>query len=169
MVPMRFVLVRVLAPLMLAFLLSPVYARAQAQSSEADSQEIKQVFAEFYEAFNRHDAHAAAMTFAEDADFTNMRGVHRHGREEIQAWLESLFKGNLRAARRTDTVKSIRYLTPTLATVDADTVLTGTLANDGSEVAPRKGLMVTTMSKRNGKWRISVFHEVEFPPAAPAR
>jgi hypothetical protein len=29
--------------------------------------------------------------------------------------------------------------------------------------------MVTTMTKQNGRWFISVFHEVEFPPAAPAR
>ena len=80
-----------------------------------------------------------------------------------------LFAGNLKAVHRTDIVKSIRFLTPNLASVDADTLLTGTLAADGSEVPPRKGLMVTTMTKQNGRWLISVFHEVEFPPAPPAR
>jgi len=145
-------------------------ARAQAvQSSEADSKAIKQVFAVFYESFSRHDAHAAAMTFAEDADFTNMRGVHNHGRQEVEAWLAMLFAGNLKVASRTDIVKSIRFLTPEIAEVDADTVITGTKAVDGSDVPLRKGLMVTTMTKQNGRWFISVFHEVEFPPAPPAR
>lgn len=147
-------------------------ARAQEKSegSEADSQAIKQVFAEWYEAFSRHDAHAASMTFSEDADFTNMGGVHSQGRKEVEDRLARLFAGNLKAAKRTDLVKSVRYFSPDLAEVDADTVITGTLRADGSEVPPRKGLMVATMTKQNGRWYISVFHEVEFPQAAaPAR
>src|SRR5579864_6950281 len=43
-----------------------VHAQTQVQNSEADSKAIKQAFAEFYEAFSRHDTHAVAMTFAED-------------------------------------------------------------------------------------------------------
>ena len=144
----------------------PGRVHAEAQGSEADSRAIKQVFAEWYEAFSRHDAHAAAMTFSEDADFTNIGGAHDHGRKEIEAHLARIFAGNLRAARRTDMVKNIRFFSPELAEVDADTVITGTLRADGSEAPPRKGLMVTTMTKQNGRWYISVFHEVEFPPAA---
>jgi|SRR5579872_5121698 len=144
----------------------PSQAQEQAQGSEADAKAIKQVFAEFYESFSRHDAHAAAMTFAEDADFTNMAGAHQHGRTEVEAHLAMLFAGALKDARRTDIVKSIRFLTPNLASVDADTVISGTKAADGSEAPPRKGLMVTTMTKQNGRWLISVFHEVEFPRTA---
>lgn len=141
-------------------------AQAQVQGSEADSKAIKEAFAEFYEAFSRHDAHAVAMTFAEDADFTNMAGAHNHGRKEIEDHFARVFAGNLKDARRTDTVRNIRFVTPEIAEVDADTVITGTKAADGSEVAPRKGLMVTTMTKQGGRWYISVFHEVEFPAAA---
>jgi hypothetical protein len=54
-----------------------------------------------------------------------------------------------------------------MATVDADTVITGTKAGDGSEVPPRKGLMIVTMTKQNGYWLISVFHEAEFPAPPP--
>jgi uncharacterized protein (TIGR02246 family) len=146
----------------------PSPAQEQATGTEADSKAIKEAFAEFYEAFSRHDAHAASMTFAEDADFTNMGGVHSHGRKEVEERLARLFAGNLKAARRTDMVKSIRFVTPEIAEVDADTVITGTLRGDGSEVPPRKGLMVTTMTKQNGRWYISIFHEVEFPPAGAA-
>jgi uncharacterized protein (TIGR02246 family) len=148
---------------------STLRAQQRTQDTEADSRAIKLVFAEWYEAFSRHDAHAAAMTFAEDADFTNMRGAHDHGRKAIEAHLASLFAGNLKLARRTDIVRNIRYLNSNVAEVDADTVINGTLAANGSESPPRSGLMVATMTKQNGRWFISVFHEVEFPPAAPAR
>lgn len=138
-------------------------AQAPSKTAEADSAAIKQVFTDFYENFSRHDAHAAALNFAADADFTNMRGNHRHGRQEIEQWLASLFAGNLKEAHRTDIVRSIRFFTPQLAAVDADTVITRTKAADGSEVPPRKGLMIVTMTKQDGRWRISTFHEAEFP------
>jgi uncharacterized protein (TIGR02246 family) len=103
------------------------------------------------------------MTFAEDADFTNMGGRHSHGREDIEKWFASLFRGNLKDSARTDTVKSIRFFTPELAAVDADTIITGTKAADGSEVPPRKGLMIVMMTKQNGQWFIETFHEAEYP------
>ena len=54
---------------------------------------------------------------------------------------------------------------------DADTTITGTKTADGSEGPPRKGLMIATLVKQNGRWLISVFHEAEFPapPASAAK
>jgi len=160
----------ILAAALLLFALVPA-SRAQdsAKATDADSAAIKQTFSDFYESFSRHDARATALTFAEDADFTNMRGIHRHGRSEIEAWFANLFKGNLKSSNRTDIVRSIRFFSPETATVDAETTITGTKAADGSEVPPRKGLMICTLTKQNGRWLISVFHEAEFPaPAATA-
>jgi hypothetical protein len=77
--------------------------------------------------------------------------------------LVSLFRGNLKDSLRTDTVKSIRFFTPELAAVDADTVITGTKAADGSEIPPRKGLMIVMVTKQNGRWFIGTFHEAEYP------
>jgi uncharacterized protein (TIGR02246 family) len=165
--PIRAIVVVAIA-LNLFVLLPASRAQDSSKAADADSAAIKQAFTDFYENFSHHDAHATAMTFAEDADFTNMRGVHRHGRTEIEDWFASLFKGNLKASVRTDIVRSIRFFTPQMATVDADTVITGTKAADGSEVPPRKGLMIATMTKQNGRWLISVFHEAEFPAPPPA-
>ena len=140
-------------------------AQSQPNAAEADSVAIKQVCADFSENFSRHDAHGVAMTFAEDADFTNMRGNHSHGREDIENWFASLFRGNLKDSLRTDTVKSIRFFTPELAAVDAETVITGTKTADGSEIPPRKGLMIVMATKQNGRWFIGTFHEAEYPPS----
>jgi uncharacterized protein (TIGR02246 family) len=159
----RFLLLSVF--LVLFSSLSAFPAQGQSKTAEADATAIKQVFTDFYENFSRHDARAAVGDFAADADFTNMRGIHRHGRKEIEEWLASLFTGILKDSRRTDIVRSIRFLTPELASVDADTVITGTKAPNGSEIPPRNGLMIVTMTKQNGRWMISVFHEAEFPEA----
>jgi uncharacterized protein (TIGR02246 family) len=149
----------------LALLAMPGAAPAQSQSTaaDADSAAIKRVCADFSENFSRHDAHGVAMTFAEDADFTNMGGRHSHGRADIEKWFAGLFAGNLKDSQRTDTVKSIRFFTPELAEADADTVITGTKSADGSVIPPRKGLMIVTMIKQHGRWFIGTFHEAEYP------
>jgi uncharacterized protein (TIGR02246 family) len=149
--------------LVLLMLPCAVPAQSQPNGTEADSVAIKQVCADFSENFSRHDAHGVAMTFAEDADFTNMRGSHSHGRADIEKWFASLFRGNLKDSLRTDTVKNIRFFTPELAAVDADTLITGTKAADGSEIPPRKGLMIVMMTKQSGRWLIGTFHEAEYP------
>ena len=138
-------------------------AQSQANATDADSAAIKKVCGDFSENFSRHDAHGVAMTFAEDSDFTNMGGRHSHGRADIEKWFASLFAGNLKDSQRTDTVRSIRFFAPELAEADADTVITGTKSADGSVIAPRKGLMIVTLIKQNGRWFIGTFHEAEYP------
>jgi uncharacterized protein (TIGR02246 family) len=162
---MRFCSIIAAHAISLALLTLPSATPAQSQPdvAEADSVAIKQVCADFSENFSRHDAHGVAMTFAEDADFTNMRGSHSHGRADIEKWFASLFRGNLKDSLRTDTVKSIRFFTPELAAVDAETVITGTMAADGSEIPRRNGLMIVMATKQSGRWLIGTFHEAEYP------
>ncbi len=143
-------------------------AQSQPANADADSAAIKQVFTDFYENFSRHDAHADALCFTEDADFTNMTGIHSHGREEIEKRLGLLFQGLLKDATRTDIVRSTRFFGPDVAAVDADTTIIGTKLPDGSVIPPRRGLMIVTMTKQNGRWLIATFHEAEFPPPRSA-
>jgi uncharacterized protein (TIGR02246 family) len=156
------------AVIILAASVPVVAAQSSPKGTDADTAAIKELFASFYGAFSHHDAHATAMTFAEDADFTNMRGVHRKGRKEIEAWFTGLFTGNLRESTRTDTVRGIRFFSPDVAVADADTVITGTKAADGSVTPPRHGVMIVTAVKQDGRWWIATFHEAEFPEARPA-
>ena len=147
------------------FLALPAAASAQGKPTnpEADSAEIKQVFTDYYENFTRHDPHAVSLCFAEDADFTNMFGVHNHGRQEIESKMASLFRGGLKESTRTDIVRSIRFFAPDIAVADAETTITGSKLADGSVMPQRKGLMIATLTRQNGRWLISTFHEAEFP------
>jgi uncharacterized protein (TIGR02246 family) len=144
-------------------------AHAQTSGTAADSAQIKQVIKSYYENFGRHDPHAVSMLFSEDADAINLLGAYTHGRSTIQARMESLFAGNLKSAQRTGLVKRIRFFSPTLAVVDADSTISGALAANGSVLQSRKGLITLVMTKQNGHWFISVFHEMEFPAAPGPR
>ncbi len=62
----------------------------------------------------------------------------------------------------------MRFYTPDLAFVDAETVIIGTKTADGSVGPVRKGLMIVAMTKQNGRWLISSFHEAEYPTNRPA-
>lgn len=158
---------QVRAAVIVFFLLSLSSARLQAQTlpseAGADSLAIKQVVAGYSEAFNHHDAHATAALFAENADFTNLRGANRHGQKDIEQIFVTLYAGILKNAHRTDTVKNVRFLTPEIAVMDDLWEITGSTAVDGSESPARKGLFDWVLTKVKGQWAITVFHEAEFP------
>jgi uncharacterized protein (TIGR02246 family) len=155
-----------LAVILLASFLSAFSpARGQSKSTDADSAAIRQVIADFIDAFNRHDAHAWAMPFAEDGDFTNVTGLYLHGRKDFEARFTELFSSRLKSAHRTATVRHIRFITPDVAAVDAEWELVGSKASDGSENPVRKGLFHFVMTRANGHWLFAVFEESEFAPS----
>ena len=151
--------------LLASFLLTILPARGQSKSTDADSSAIRQVIADFIDAFNSHDAHAWAMPFAEDGDFTNVTGLYLHGRKDFEARFTELFASRLKSAHRTAAVRHIRFITPDVAAGDAEWELVGSKASDGSENPVRKGLFHFVMTRQNGNWVFIVFQESEFAPA----
>jgi hypothetical protein len=89
-------------PLFLILLSS--YAPSQTvtpPNREQDEKGIKQVLTGFVEAWNRHDAKAFSMLFAEDADFTNVRGMSAHGRTEVEKMHAPRFATNFKDSHQT--------------------------------------------------------------------
>jgi uncharacterized protein (TIGR02246 family) len=148
--------------LLASFSFPVLSAHAQSKASDADSAAIKQVVADFLDGFNHHDAHAWAMPFTEDGDFTNVTGLTRHGRKEVEERFTMLFNGPLKTAHRTATVRHIRFVKPDVAAVDAEWELVGSRAADGSENPVRKGIFTWVMTKQDGRWMFADFHESEF-------
>ncbi len=147
----------------LLFSLAVSSAQMQPKTSEADSSAVKAVMASYDDAFNQHDSHAVGALFADEGDFTNMRGSSKHGRQTIEQNYGNLFAGGLKNAHRTDTLKSVRFITPDVAQLDADWEMTGTKTADGSEAPARKGGLDWVVAKVKGQWLIVVFHESEYP------
>jgi uncharacterized protein (TIGR02246 family) len=149
-------------------------AIAMPQNSVADSHEmdraaIAQTVADFLNAWNRHDAHAFAETFTEDADFTNVAGDHDQGRAHIEAFHAPMFNSTFKDSHQTASIRSIRFLRPDLAAVDVDWEMTGARSPDGTPRPLRKGLLNWVMAKqRDGSWLIQVMHNTDLTNFAPA-
>lgn len=135
-------------------------SRAQmAANRDADSAAIKQSVASFVDTWNSHDAHGVALRYVEDGDFSSVKGEPSHGRKELEEHYNTIFSTFLKNARTTDTVRSIRFLAPDIASVDLDWLVNEPSAPGG---VLRKGLLTWIMSKRNGQWMIVIYHEQSF-------
>jgi uncharacterized protein (TIGR02246 family) len=126
---------------------------------DADTAAIKQAVTSFADTWNNHDAHGVAMRYVEDGDFSSVKGEPSHGRKELEDHYNTIFSTFLKNARTTDTVRSIRFLAPDIASVDLDWLVNEPSAPGG---VLRKGLLTWIMSKRNGQWMIVIYHEQSF-------
>jgi len=132
-----------------------------ARSKEIDEDAIRGVVDRFMEAWNRHDAHAFAELFAEDADFTNVMGMGARGREKIEAFHAPRFSGMFKNSHLTSTDSKVRLIRADIATVDVRWQMTGATDPQGNPWPNRKGLMNFVAAKEKGKWEILVMHNQE--------
>lgn len=144
------------------FALQPASVHAQSASTEGDKASVQKVLDDFVDSFNRHDAHGWAMPFLEDGEFTNVTGLTRHGRAEVEERFKGLFAGSLKNSHRVFTMRHIRFVKPDVVFADADWALTGSLAQDGSVNPVRKGIFTWVMVKTDGQWKFADFTESEF-------
>jgi uncharacterized protein (TIGR02246 family) len=135
-------------------------SRAQMGANrDADTTAIKQTVSAFADTWNSHDAHGVALKYVEDGDFSSVKGEPSHGRKELEDHYTTIFSTFLKNAHTTDTVRSIRFLGPDIASVDIDWLVTDPNAPGG---VLRKGLLTWIVTKRNGQWMITIYHESSF-------
>lgn len=141
-------------------------------AEERDRAAIGQMLRQFVDAWNTHDAHAFALTFTEDADFTNVAGMSAHGRDKVKALHAPVFATIFKDSHQTAQIRSIRFLTPNLAQVDVDWQMTGATLRDGSPRPDRKGLLDWLVRRQaGGSWLIEVMHNTDLtnvPNVPPA-
>jgi uncharacterized protein (TIGR02246 family) len=114
------------------------------------------------DAWNRHDAHAVAELFSEDADFTNVRGTHVRGRTAVEAFLVPIFAGAFKESHLKGGLRSLRFLMPDVAMADIDWEMTGATTPKGLARPPHKGLLDWALTKTRGQWLITVMHNADF-------
>jgi uncharacterized protein (TIGR02246 family) len=130
-----------------------------------DSAGIHQVLVDFVSAWNNHDANAFSMVFAEDADFTNIRGMGAHGRTNIDSFHAPVFRTLFKNSHQKITNSKIRFIGADVAAVDAWWEMTGSTNPAGQPVPLRKGLLNFVMTRSGGKWVITVMHNMELAVA----
>jgi uncharacterized protein (TIGR02246 family) len=132
------------------------------QQHETANEGIGKTIEQFTDAWNKHDAHAFAAIFTQDADFTNVAGMHAKGRADIEAFHSPTFASIFKDSHLSATVRSNRMLTPEIAAVDVDWQMTGVKGPDGAARPDRHGLADLIMTKRSGgKWLVEVMHNTD--------
>jgi uncharacterized protein (TIGR02246 family) len=86
---------------------------------------IRAVLAALVEAWNQHDAQIFSVVFAEDADFTNVRGMSAHGRADIAKFHVPVFATVASVSQLKIVDSRIRFIKPDVAAVDARWEMTG--------------------------------------------
>jgi uncharacterized protein (TIGR02246 family) len=136
-------------------------------SAQPDEKPIQQLVSNFMNAWNEHDAHAFAESFAEDADFTNVRGAGAHGRGAIEQFHAPVFATIFKQSHQTATEVRTRFITPNIASVDVRWEMTGSTAPDGTPVPLRQGLLNWVVTNHGGKWLITIMHNQDLTPRKP--
>jgi uncharacterized protein (TIGR02246 family) len=144
---------------------------------DADHAAITKAVQNYMDAWNTHDIHAVAMTYAPDCDFVNNFGDVTHGRDGMVKVFTPFMSGPYSDTHQTGTVRSIRFLKPDVAAVDVDWEMTGAKNPDGTVRPTRKGIHSLIMTRQSdGGWLITIMHVHEFtstpritpPGTAPA-
>jgi uncharacterized protein (TIGR02246 family) len=149
-------------------------AAPQAMSDAAQEKEraaIEKAVQNYMDAWNTHNVHAVAMTYAEDCDFVNNFGTLTHGRDGMEKTFGPFMTGAYSETVQTGHVRTVRFLKPDVAAVDVDWEMTGAKNPDGSVRPTRKGIHSLIMTRQSdGSWLIAVMHVHEFtntPPMTP--
>jgi len=138
--------------------------------TEPDRKAIRDVMDRFVAAWNRHDAHAFAAVFADDADFTNVLGMGASGRSKIEEFHVPVFATIFKNSHLTYDDIKIRFIRDDIAAVDVHWQMTGATDPQGNLRPERHGLLNFVMSKDAGQWQIVVMHNLELSaPSTPPK
>lgn len=149
-----------------AVALGAVFSRAQSGSSE-DEQAIRKLHQSFAEAWTQHDAQAMSMFWAEDGDFIGPDGQLNSGRARIENFLAEVHTGDFATAKLAITVKSVRFLKPDVAVVNAEAEISGGRDWFDKTMASQKAIATSVVVKEDGKWFTAVYRLFVPPPPPP--
>lgn len=131
-----------------------------------DEAALRKVQESFAAAWNRHDAAAMARLWTEDGDWMGPDGYFAEGRARVENYLADAHTENWATTKNTLAVRSVRFIKPDVAVVNAECHLTGSHDWWGNPVPDQKIVGTSIMVKKDGEWLISAFRASIPPPPA---
>jgi uncharacterized protein (TIGR02246 family) len=123
-------------------------------SPSADETEVRAIYQQLLEGWNRRSADAMAEPFAEDGELIGFDGSQLAGRAEITSHLRQIFADHSPPAFVAK-VRGVRLLGPEVALLRA---VAGMVPPGQSDLDPNLNTHHTLVAvKREGKWRIALF------------
>ena len=117
--------------------------------------QIRSLYAQFVDGWNRRSGAAVAAGFADDGDIIGFDGTHHRGRLSIAADLRQVF-GTQETPAYVAVVRSVRPVGPGVAMLTAHA---GMIPANGNDVDPALNAVHTMIAvdEGRGRWRISLF------------
>ncbi|CCH53051.1 hypothetical protein BN8_02114 [Fibrisoma limi BUZ 3] len=154
----------------LCCLFSPLSLAAQ---SKADTLALQAIIAEETSAWNQGDAVAYSRHFAQNGTFTNIAGMFMTGHPEFLSRHEVIFKGIFQKTTLQQSIVSLRFISPDVATVETLCRVSG-FTGSGPAVPAQldtKGRLHTRLlqvfARQAGAWQIVSYHNVDVKPGVP--
>lgn len=138
-------------------ILAPAPTRAQA-SRAADSIAITNLIQGHAQAWNRHDARAAAEAYAPDADIRYSSGQRLQGRAAVEAAHRSAFAEDTvgGGSRHSHPPSSLwlRFVRSDLALAEVESRYDYPLLSTEAAQPPERTLLFLVLTKDQGQWRV---------------
>jgi uncharacterized protein (TIGR02246 family) len=123
-------------------------------SPSPDEIEVRELYRQMLDGWNKRSAGAFAAPIAEDGDLIGFDGSQLIGRSEIVSMLQRIFADHP-TAPYVSKVKSVRFLSPEVAVLRA---IVGMIPPAQPDLDPNLNALQTLIaSKRDGQWRIVLF------------
>ena len=139
-----------------------------AQKSTAED-EIRRIVAAQAVAWNAGDGVAYAEYLAPDASFTNIFGMVMYGREAFAKRHAEILTTFYKGTTKHHTIRRVRFVSRDVALVDIDNEVRGVKAMPGGAIVPEGGVVKTQLMevfvRRDGRWWIEAYHNVDVKPA----
>ncbi len=134
--------------------------------SPRDEAQIRALYDQMMDGWNRGDATAFAAPFTDDADFIAFDGSHYTGKSEIIASHQPLFDKWMKGTRLVAEIQSVRFLTPEVAIM---LVIGGTIMRGKTNPAPeRNSIQALVAVKRDETWALTLFQNTRVRPIGTA-
>jgi uncharacterized protein (TIGR02246 family) len=148
---MKRIIIVCLATFFLGMATAEVAAQQQ-QDTVKDIKAIKQLIANYENAWNRHDAKGLADNYDSNATWVNWFGAYYIGRRDIQYHYETVHGSYFKASQYyTRSIEDITFVKPDVAISHIRTGLTGDTRYPGQTFEFRRTIVLT---KQEGVWHI---------------
>ena len=136
-----------------------------------DETAIRKVVQDEVAAWNRGDATAYSIQFANDGTFTNILGQFFTGHEAFLKQHEVIFQGIFKNTTLQQDIVSLKFIRPDVAIVETLTSLSGMAETAPGTAADSKGRLRTRLlqvvARQGAEWKIVAYHNVDVKPGVP--
>lgn len=155
-------MLRIIFGVMIISILTSVGIFAQDSKTNKDEEAVRQIVKELETGWNAGSGKQFAAPFAENADYVVVNGMFIKGREAIDKGHQQIFDTFYKGSRNAATVKQIRFLRPDVAVVHVEWNLK---YKKGGEDTSHRAYNTLVLTRENGKWQITAFHNTEIADA----